>query len=57
MICFERRSVWQSLLRLVPSLRRRQDAELEAAIARLVADPNLPCMIEGRLIPDGHGAR
>lgn len=55
MITFERRSLWQSLLRLIPAERRRQDARLEQAIARLVADPTLPCVIEGRIIPDGFG--
>ena len=55
MLVFERRTLWQELLRLVPLYRRRQDAQLERAIARLMADPGLPCVVEGELIPNGYG--
>lgn len=55
MIAFQRRGWWATLLRLIPAQRRRQDARLEAAIWRLVADPSLPCLIEGRLVPHGYG--
>jgi len=43
------------MLRLVPSERRKQDAELRTAIDALLADPDLPCEVEGYVIPDGHG--
>jgi hypothetical protein len=55
MIRFERRTLWDRLLRLIPAIRRRQDADLEAAIRRLIADPDLPCEIEGLVIPNGWG--
>lgn len=56
MIEFRRRSLWQRLLRLIPAFRRRQDAALREVIERLVDDPSLPCVIEGRLVPNGYGA-
>jgi len=55
MIAFRRRTVWQRIVRLIPAQRRQQDAEVEDAIRRLMADPSLPCEIEGRVIPDGYG--
>ena len=38
-----------------PAYRRRRDAALREAIRELVQDPSLPCMIEGRVIPNGYG--
>jgi hypothetical protein len=40
---------------MIPAVRRRQDAALAAAVRRLVDDPNLPCEIDGIVIPDGWG--
>jgi hypothetical protein len=57
MIRLTRRTTWQRLLRIVPAIRRRQDAELAAAIRRLVDDPDLPCEIDGVVIPNGRGGR
>jgi hypothetical protein len=57
MIKLHRRTLLQRLLRLVPAIRRRQDADLlRAAIRRLVDDPDLPCEIDGIFIPNGRGA-
>jgi len=51
MITFRRRTLIERLLRLIPHYARKQDAETEAAIRRLVADPALPCAIEKHYIP------
>ena len=56
MIRLRRRTLLESFLRLVPSIRRQQDADLHAAIKRLIDDPDLPCEIEGHFIPNGRGA-
>jgi hypothetical protein len=50
-----RRTVLAQLLRIVPAIRRRQDAELAAVIRRLVDDPDLACEIDGIVIPNGRG--
>ena len=56
MIEFRPRTLRERFWRLVsPTRRRRQDAALEEAIRELVGDPSLPCMIEGRVIPNGYG--
>jgi hypothetical protein len=56
MIEFRPRTLRDRFWRLVsPTRRRRQDAALEEAIRKLVEDPSLPCMVEGRVIPDGYG--
>ncbi len=51
MINFRRMSIFERLL-LCLSRKRRQtyDAQLLAAIERLVADPELPCAIEGIIV-------
>jgi hypothetical protein len=55
MIRLTQRTPWQRLLRIVPAIRRRQDAGLEEAIRKLVDDPDLPCEIDGVVIPNGRG--
>jgi hypothetical protein len=55
MIKLRRRTLLKRLLRIVPAIRRRQDANLAAAIKRLVDDPDLACEIDGIVIPDGWG--
>lgn len=57
MIRLERRKRLQRLLRIIPAIRRRQDAALAAAIRALVDDPDLPCEIDGVVIPNGRGSR
>lgn len=54
-ICFRKRILLEGLLRLIPAIRKRQDAELKEAITKLLKDPSLPCKIEGTIIPDGYG--
>jgi hypothetical protein len=54
-IRLRRRTVLARLLRIVPAIRRRQDAELAAAIKKLVDDPDLACEIDGIVIPNGRG--
>jgi hypothetical protein len=57
MIHLKSMTLRKRLLCLVwPAYRRRHDAALREAIRALVQDPSLPCMIEGRLIPNGYGA-
>ena len=55
MIVFRRRTLWEKLLRIFPSVRRRQDAALEESIRRLVENPWMPCEIEGQVIRNGFG--
>jgi hypothetical protein len=55
MIALRRRTLWERLLRIVPAVRRKQDTKLKAAIKRLMDDPELPCAIEGTIIPNGWG--
>jgi hypothetical protein len=55
MIAFHRASIWQRLVRLWPARRRQQDADMAAAIAYLVDNPDAPCVVEGQLIPHGYG--
>jgi hypothetical protein len=50
MIEFRQRSLWERIARVWPPHRRRQDAALRAAIAHLVDNPTLPCVIGGQLI-------
>jgi hypothetical protein len=54
-ITLRRRTLLERLLRIVPAIRRRQDANLAAAIRRLVDDPDLACEVDGVFIPDGWG--
>ena len=56
MIRLRRRTVLARLLRVIPAVRRRQDATLAEAIRRLVDDPDLACEINGIVIPNGRGA-
>ena len=55
MIRLRRRTVFERLLRVIPAVRRRQDAELAEAIRRLVDDPDLACEIDRLVIPNGRG--
>ena len=55
MIRLRRRTLLARLLRFVPAIRRREDANLAEAIRRLVDDPDLPCEIDGIVIPNGRG--
>jgi hypothetical protein len=55
MIRLRHRTLLERLMRLVPAIRRRQDNDLQAAIKQLVDDPDLPCEINGKLIPNGRG--
>ena len=55
MIKLRRRGFFARLLRIVPAIRRRQDANLRAAIKILVDDPDLSCEIDGIVIPNGRG--
>ena len=55
MIRLHRRTFFARLLRIVPAIRQRQDANLAAAIKRLIDDPDLPCEIDGVVIPNGRG--
>jgi hypothetical protein len=57
MISLRRRTLLERLLRIVPAIRRQQDANLAAAIKTLVDDPDLPCEIGGIVIPNGRGRR
>ena len=56
MIRFHKGSAWERLLRLIPFFKRRQDQRLRLAITALVENPNLPCEIEGVVIPNGWGS-
>ena len=47
MIRLRRRTLLARLLRIAPAIRRRQDANLEAAIRTLMDDPDRPCEIDG----------
>lgn len=55
MIEFRRMGILERLLLLIPFHRRAYEARLHAAITTLVANPELPCKIEGRTIPHGFG--
>jgi hypothetical protein len=55
MISLRRRTTWERLLRIIPAIRRRQDAAVRLAIQRLMNDPDLPCEVEGLVIPNGRG--
>ncbi len=55
MIVFEQRRWWHSLLRLIPSVRRREDARMRAALQQLMDDPHMACMISGTIVQDGFG--
>ena len=55
MITFRKRTLWEKLLRLVPSYKRKQDKELEDAIKILMENPAMPCIIGDTIIPDGYG--
>lgn len=57
MIRFKKMSLLERVKRLNPRYRKRREAELERVIRELVADPSLPCEIEGEVIPDGDGGR
>jgi hypothetical protein len=57
MIEFRPLTACEQFLRLIwPPYRRREEAAMEDAIRRLVDDPALPCVIDGRVVPNGYGA-
>jgi len=41
--------------RLIPSYRKKADAETKAAIKWLIEHPEAPCSVDGHLIPSGYG--
>jgi hypothetical protein len=55
-ITFRRVSLYERLSMLIPSVRRAKHARMEAAIAALVHNPELPCVVEGYFIPNGYGS-
>lgn len=57
MITFRKRSIIEQLLRVFPSVRKRQDEGLRSAIKALMDDPDLPCVIDGVFVQDGWGSR
>jgi hypothetical protein len=57
MIEFRPLTACERFSRLIwPPYRRRKEAAMEDAIRRLVDDPSLPCVIDGRVVPNGYGA-
>jgi hypothetical protein len=54
-IVFRKQTLAERFLLLMPSRRRASEERLGQAIAAL-DDPTLPCVIEGRVIPDGFGS-
>lgn len=54
---FRRRTLKERLLRLWPSYRRKQDAELKAGLKYLMDHPEAPCIVGDTFIPDGLGSR
>jgi hypothetical protein len=55
MIEFRERTLLETLKRLWPPHRRREDARMKEAIRQLVMNPDAPCTIDGKFIPDGYG--
>lgn len=55
MIAFGPRTLTESIKRLWPPYRRRKDEEMREAISKLVRNPDLPCMVDGYLVPHGFG--
>lgn len=55
MIVFRKRSTIERLLRVFPSVRKRQDEDLRSAIKTLMDDADLPCVIDGVFVQDGWG--
>ena len=55
MIIFRQRSLWDKIKRLVPSIRRKQDAQTYEAIRHLMNNPETPCIINDHYIPNGYG--
>ena len=56
MISFERSTFIDRMkYYLIPSYRKKVDAEMKAAIKWLILHPEAPCMVDGHLIPNGYG--
>ena len=56
MIVFSQMTMWERIKRAIsPAYRARRDAEMREAIRELVANPDLPCVVEGEYIPNGYG--
>ncbi len=56
MIAFRPRTLWESLrYTFSPAYRRQRDDAMQQAIRELVEQPDLPCSVDGRVIPDGFG--
>jgi hypothetical protein len=56
MISFQRMSLLRRLaIWLIPSEKRKYDAELKEAIRYLCQHPEVPCIVETTFIPDGFG--
>ena len=56
MIHFERMTMLDQFLELlIPSRRRERERKTREYIRFLVMSPDEPCVIAGRLIPNGHG--
>jgi hypothetical protein len=55
MITFKERTLLDSIKRLWPSIRRKQDAELKEAIRYLVKHPEAPCVIGSYFVANGYG--
>lgn len=56
MISLQRRSLFDNVLRLFPSYRRRQDGALREAIRLLMENTSAPCVIGDVLISDDLGS-
>ena len=55
-ISFERGSFIERMkYRLIPSYRRKVNAETKAAIRWLLEHPEAPCIVDGYYIPNGYG--
>jgi hypothetical protein len=55
MISFQRASLFDSILNLWPSRKKRLQVEMRATIKYLVDHPDVPCMIENIFVPHGYG--
>jgi hypothetical protein len=58
MISFKEMNLWEKLLiRLFPARRQKYEHELREAIEYLMRHPEIPCAIEGTVIPNGLGGK
>jgi hypothetical protein len=56
MISFKQMNLWEKVaIRLFPACRRKYEHELREAIEYLVRHPEVPCTIDGTVIPNGYG--